>query len=213
MTVHITPDNTHPLPDKLSDQIAPSLQENARVAASTATLMVELGMPFEMTEEDEEAARKLFQEVDKKKVYPKNNKDRHSTTPVDSYNPPDLYNGNVAVKLAALLTEYDHKVVLDATQARTYITNRLLEISSCGDAKHELRAIELLGKMSDVGAFSEKSEITITHRTSEDLKQAIQEKIERLLGSTIDSTAKTLEEELDIEDVDVEEVKTEAEPT
>jgi hypothetical protein len=81
---------------------------------------------------------------------------------------------------------------MDAMQARTYITNRLLEISSCGDAKHELRAIELLGKMSDVGAFTEKSEVTITHRTSDDLKQAITEKIQRLLGAqeanTIDVT-------------------------
>lgn len=204
MPISIAPGNAYPLPDNLSDQIAPSLQENARVAASTATLMAELGMPFEMTKEDEEMARKLFQEVDKKKVYPKS-KGRHSTTPVESYNPPDLYNGNVALKLAALLTEYDHRIVLDATQARTYITNRLLEISKCGDEKHELRAIELLGKMSDVGAFSEKSEITITHRTSDDLKRAIQEKIERLLGSTVEGTAKTLEEELDIIDVEPQE--------
>jgi len=194
MSVQVVPDNTHPLPDNMSDQMAESFQENARVAAGTATLMAELGMPFEMTEEDEVIARRLFQEVDKKKTK------AHRKQPTeDELNPPQLYAGNVALKLAALLTEYDHKVVLDATQARTYITNRLLEISRCGDAKHELRALELFGKMSDVGAFSEKSEITITHRTSDDLKQAIQEKIERLLGGvTVEGSAKTLEEELDL---------------
>jgi len=196
VTAHVVPDSAHPLPDNMSDQVATSLQENARVAASTATLMAELGMPFEMTEDDERVARELFQEVDKKKT----KQHRKQPTP-DEYNPPDLYTGNVALKLAALLTEYDHKVVLDATQARTYITNRLLEISSCGDAKHELRAIELLGKMSDIGAFSEKSEITVTHRTSEDLKLAIEQKIQRLLGNAINGSAKTLEEELEIEDV------------
>jgi len=152
-------------------------------------------MPFEMTEEDEEVARKLFQKVDTRKT----KLHRKQPTP-DEYNPPDLYTGNVALKLAALLTDYDHKVVLDATQARTYITNRLLEISRCGDARHELRAIELLGKMSDIGAFAEKSEITVTHRTSDDLRQALEQKIQRLLGNTINGEAKTLEEELEIED-------------
>ncbi len=195
MTAHVVPDSAHPLPDNMSDQVATSLQDNARIAASTATLMAELGMPFEMTEEDEEVARKLFQKVDTRKT----KLHRKQPTP-DEYNPPDLYTGNVALKLAALLTDYDHKVVLDATQARTYITNRLLEISRCGDARHELRAIELLGKMSDIGAFAEKSEITVTHRTSDDLRQALEQKIQRLLGNTINGEAKTLEEELEIED-------------
>lgn len=197
MTARVVPDATHPLPDSMADQFATSLQENARIATSTATLMAELGMPFEMTEDDERIARELFQEVDKKKT-----KQRKKQPAPDEYNPPDLYTGNVALKLASLLNEYDHKVVLDATQARTYITNRLLEISSCGDAKYELRAIELLGKLSDVGAFAEKSEITVTHRTSDDLKLAIEQKIQRLLGSPINGDAKTLEEELEIEDAE-----------
>jgi hypothetical protein len=191
MTIQIQPTSDVPVPKNLGDEVGASLQENARIAANTAALMAELDMPFEMTEEDEKLAHDLFKQVDKQKH--KNGK--------DEYNPPALYQGNVALKLAALLTEYDHRVVLNATQARTYITNRLLEISSCGDAKHELRAIELLGKLSDVGAFTEKSEVTITHRTSDDLKNAIADKINRLLAAQnaniIDiSPDTTLEDEL-----------------
>jgi hypothetical protein len=182
MTTYVTPTDTKPVPKSFGDEEASSLQENARVAAATASLMAELDMPFEMTEEDEQAAHNLFKQVDVKKSKISNG----------THNPASLYQGSVAIKLSALLSEYDHRVVMDAMQARTYITNRLLEISSCGDAKHELRAIELLGKMSDVGAFTEKSEVTITHRTSDDLKQAITEKIQRLLGAqeanTIDVT-------------------------
>ena len=190
MTLSITPTQDYPLPSNLSEQIGASLQENARVAATTAALMTELGMPFEMTEEDEEAARKLFAQVDSKKKSDK-----------QAVNPPTLYQGSVALKLSALLTEYDHRVVLDAAQARTYITNRLIEISTCGDAKSELRALELLGKMSDIGAFTDKSEITITHRSANDLKQVIHEKISRLLqGNVIDVPTKTLSDELGIDD-------------
>lgn len=150
--------------------------------------MFELGMPFEMTAEDEEAARKLFEQVDKKK---------NATVKQETVNPPALYQGSVALKLSALLNEYDHRVVIDAAQARTYIMNRLLEISSCGDTKHELRAIELMGKMSDIGAFSEKSELTVTHRSADDLKQVLHEKITRLLnGTVVDVQVRDVKEEL-----------------
>lgn len=189
--LNITPSNDYPLPADDAEQIAPSLQENARVAATTASLMYELGMPFEMTSADEEAARKLFAEVDKKKG---------GSVGSQAVNPPALYQGNVALKLGALLNEYDHKVILDATQARTYIMNRLLEISSCGDSKSELRALELMGKMSDIGAFTEKSEVTITHRSSGDLKQVLQEKISRLLdASVVDVKPKDVKEELGVD--------------
>lgn len=184
----VSPTHDYPLPDDKSEQVAPSLQENARIAANTAHLMFELGMPFEMTAEDEEAARKLFEQVDKKK---------NATVKQETVNPPALYQGSVALKLSALLNEYDHRVVIDAAQARTYIMNRLLEISSCGDTKHELRAIELMGKMSDIGAFSEKSELTVTHRSADDLKQVLHEKITRLLnGTVVDVQVRDVKEEL-----------------
>jgi hypothetical protein len=186
--LNIQPTNEHPIPTSDVEQIASSLQENVRVAATTANLMFELGMPFEMTAEDEERARKLFDQVDKKKG---------GNTRTDSINPPELYQGNVALKLSALLTEYDHRVIVDATQARTYLMNRLLEISACGDVKAELRAIELLGKMSDVSAFTEKSEVTITHRTSGDIRQVLHDKITRLIDSSVvDVKARDIKQEL-----------------
>lgn len=192
MAININPDNEHPYPDDLKDEVGESLKENTRIAASTASLMAELGMPFEMTEDDQEQARNLFKSIDIEKK---------KGVPSSSYNPPNLYKGSVAVKLGALLDSYDGQVINDAVQARNYITNRLLEISQCGDVKYELRAIELLGKLSDVGAFTEKSEITVTHKTSDDLRKAIQDKIQRLLNmDVVDVEAKTIEEELGIDE-------------
>jgi hypothetical protein len=39
-----------------------------------------------------------------------------------------------------------------------------------------------LGKVSDVGLFAEKSEVTITHQTSDDLKDKLREKLSRLVN-------------------------------
>lgn len=190
MSLSITPDSDHPLPDSYDDQVASSYAENARVAASTAALLSELGMPFEMTEDDEKKAQALFRSVD--------------TTKKTQNNPQQLYDAPVALRLQALLSEYDKAIVADAAQARTYITNRLLDISACGDTKHELRALELLGKMSDISAFTEKSEITITHKTSDDLRKAIEDKLKRLLlvnTSDVEEVKPSAEEELGLIEV------------
>ena len=117
-----------------------------------------------------------------------------------------LFNTYTASKLATILTEYDHQVVEDVAQMRTYVTNKLIEVSSCGDVNKELRALELLGKISDVGLFSEKTEIHVTH-TTDQLEHAIKDKINRLMGQIheaefeeVDTPAlEVVEEELDNE--------------
>ena len=85
---------------------------------------------------------------------------------------------------------------------RTYVTNKLIEVSGCGDTKQELRALELLGKISDVGLFSEKTEINVTH-TTESLEHSIKDKINRLMGQIHEAefeevpTLEVIEEEPD----------------
>jgi hypothetical protein len=112
-----------------------------------------------------------------------NNPDKAIKTklPAPSIAPAQVFNTYTAVKLGSILSEYDKKVVEDSAQLRTYVTNKLVEVSGCGDMKHELRALELLGKISDVGLFAEKTEITVNH-TADSLEHAIKDKIARILG-------------------------------
>lgn len=115
-----------------------------------------------------------------------------------------VFSPNVAVRLGALLSEYDKQVVQDATQLRTYITNKLLEISSCGITKDELKALELLGKISDIGLFVEKSEVQITHTASADLEDLIREKLDRMM-QTLPAVVVEDEEEAEFEEEESEE--------
>jgi len=165
MDIKITPDFNSPMPTNGKDEVPKDLHEAMRTSAETAKLLDQLGIPFEMSKKDEDDARELIQATDRSGIVP-----------------DKVYEGGVAVKLAALLNEYDKQIVADSAQVRTYVTNKLLDISHCGDIKHELRAIELLGKLSDVGAFTEKSEVTINAKTTIELESAIKDKINRLLG-------------------------------
>jgi hypothetical protein len=208
MPITVIPDKDHPMPDSFKEQTGNSFHENANIAANTAVLLSGLGMPYEMTDEDVMQAKELFENVEKRKNIP---------TP-----PKELRNSGVALALSGYIGEYGKSVVATAVETRVLIHNRLLEISQCGDVKHELKAIELLGKMSDVGAFTEKSELVITHKSADDLQLAIKEKIQRLLHSDIidvEPLSDDLEKELgllnsqDTPDADTEPGQDRAEPT
>ena len=41
--------------------------------------------------------------------------------------------------------------------------------------------MELLGKITDVGLFTEKTEVTITHQSTDDLRKKLRDKFNRLL--------------------------------
>ena len=92
--------------------------------------------------------------------------------------------------LYAMLSDYDHQVVQEAVQLRRFITNKLLEDAGLADPRHRLKALELLGKISDVGLFAEKTEITVKNLTNEDLELQIKSKLYKILGQTsaIDTT-------------------------
>jgi hypothetical protein len=51
------------------------------------------------------------------------------------------------------------------------------------DVKVALKAIELLGKHSDIALFTERSEVTVNYKTSTDLESAIKDRIKRLMNA------------------------------
>jgi PHP family Zn ribbon phosphoesterase len=71
--------------------------------------------------------------------------------------------------------------VADAAELRIVITNKLLDLSMCGDPRIEIKATEMLGKISDVGLFTEKTEITVNYNNVADLDKAIKDKVRKML--------------------------------
>ena len=65
-----------------------------------------------------------------------------------------------------------------------------------------MRALELLGKISDVGLFTEKSEVTITHQTTDDIKEKLRGKLAKLVNppDVIDAVVVMDESEDDLND-------------
>lgn len=87
------------------------------------------------------------------------------------------------IQLETMLDEFGWQVVTHAGQVRHLVTNKLLALSEHPDPKIQLRAVELLGKIADVGMFVDKQEITLKHTSDEELRKKLREK----LGLVIDA--------------------------
>lgn len=86
-----------------------------------------------------------------------------------------------AIYVQSILHQYDHEAVASAQQLRTYITNKLVIETECVDPRVRLKALELLGKITDVGLFTERSEVTVNQRSTQELSDTLKEKLKRLI--------------------------------
>ena len=97
-----------------------------------------------------------------------------------------LHQPGIILKLSALLSEYDYQVVQDAGQMRTYITNRLLEESDPKmPASQRLNALKLLGQMTDVALFTERTEVTVKTMSTENLEARLHDRLKTLLPEDV----------------------------
>ena len=88
-----------------------------------------------------------------------------------------------ALYIDRILSQYDMEVVRDAKRLRNYVTNKLILETDSPDAKTRMRALELLGKVSDVGLFTERTEITVNNRSTVELENTLRDKLRRLMGT------------------------------
>ena len=190
MGVPLQPDYTVPYPESLEPEAASTLRENMQIAANTYTVLEGLGAELQEVDDDEETADAVFKafsdraaqqyEAAMERPLADNQKKPRKQKKIDA-NPPGLYQGNVAGRIRSMLNEYNSQLVADAAELRLVVTNKLLDLSSCGDPRVELKAAEMLGKISDVGLFSEKTEITVTYNSVSDIDNVLKDKIRKLL--------------------------------
>lgn len=99
--------------------------------------------------------------------------------------PSKIQKSAIALKLEAYVTDYDHQVIQHAEQIRLLVTNKLLELSDHKDARVQLKAVELLGKIADVGMFIEKQEITYKQKSYEELEAQLKQKLGLLIEGEV----------------------------
>lgn len=88
--------------------------------------------------------------------------------------------------LVGMLSAYDWKFVEQAQELRGYVVARLLEETKHPDARIRLRALELTGKLTEVGSFTERIEITRKDESADAIEDRIRAKLKQLLPPTLE---------------------------
>ena len=165
--VKITPTTDHPVPFSTEEPELNNFMDEVAVAANTAELLEELGAPLEVDPSTLEREKALIDAVARKQ----------QAAPLKNY--------STALAASGFLKTYGQNIAFDVGQVRAALTNKLLEIANCGETKYELKALGLLGKHSDIGLFTERSEITINYNSPDALEAAIKERVKRLLNADV----------------------------
>lgn len=175
MALHLDVNSGVPVPAK--DDLAgqKDLIRNAKAAANAARLLAEHGLDLSPTPHDKKNAAGLASAYAKDPTGTS-----YAATPARlGVMPP------AAVLLTAeILSQFGHEIVKDAVQVRHLVMNKLVQETENPDPRIRIRALELLGKITDVGLFTDRSEVTVTHQTADDLRARLREKLTKLKDVT-----------------------------
>jgi hypothetical protein len=172
MAMLLTPDIGVPL---LPQQPITDLYERVKATAHTADILAGLGMqidPPSNSDNDVAATLAAAYAADPEKTSRAVSNSRAATM-----TPASL------IQTRSILDEFGTAVVRHSVEIRHLVTNKLLIESENPDPRVRIRALELLGKISDVGLFTERSEVLITHQSTDDLRKKLREKFNRILDN------------------------------
>lgn len=176
MALHLDIDGGVPMPEKNDLSGQKDLLRSAMAAANAARLLEAHGLgSTSPTVEDRNAAAAVLTQY----AY-----DPIATTQAGTPSRIGKMTPAALVLTAELLEQFGHKIVEDAVQVRHLVMNKLLQETEHPDPRIRIRALELLGKITDVGLFTERSEVTVTHQTSDDVRERLKERLLQLKDVT-----------------------------
>lgn len=183
MPLLITPEVGIPLPFDTKPEDIDDFREKAHAMFQTVQELANNGLQVEVTDADKAQARMLF---------------AASKAPAAKTATP----GSI-VHLESILGEWDQEVMDVSRRLRNYVTNRFIVESTDPDPKVRLKALENLGRLSNVGSFSDRIDITVTHRTINDIETELKKTLELFTGEVIDVSPKEVQKsvaEIDLDD-------------
>lgn len=170
--VHFNPEVSPPGDYTPLDEVGPDALLAAKVA--TTSWLEEIGAPpdDEIEAEVEKAhARKAFGALTT------NTTTLEQTAAIAALKTPE------AVRhLTGMLSAYDWEFIEQAKELRGYTVAKLVEETQNTNANIRLKALALLGKVTEVGLFTEKIEVKNAPASDAELDARIKEKLNRFMG-------------------------------
>lgn len=88
--------------------------------------------------------------------------------------------------LVGMLSAYDWDFVEEAKKIRGYVVAKLMEETTHSDARIRLRALQLVGTITEVASFTERSEVVHKQENSSDVEERLRARLKSLLPPTLE---------------------------
>jgi len=86
--------------------------------------------------------------------------------------------------LVTMLSAYDWEFVEQAKELRGMAVAKILEETNHPDARIRLKALDMLGRVTEVGLFTERIEVKRSDLSDNEIDQKIKDKLNRFMGVT-----------------------------
>ena len=168
MPIVATPELGIPFPFDTTPEELDGFRDKARAYFATIQALMDEGLGVDITQDDKVASHRIMAEA--------------KLPPVKTLTPGTIVN------LEAILCEWDQEVLDVSRRLRNYVTNKLIMESTDSDPKQRIKALELLGKVSSVGLYSDRIDINVTARSVADIETELRKTLELYGGNIIDVT-------------------------
>ena len=185
MPIVVTPEVGIPLPFDTTKEELEDFREKAHALFETVQELIKQGATVEVTDQDKAESHQIAANGE--------------LPPIKTITPGTIIN------LEAILSEWDHEVLDAGRRLRNYVTNKLIMDSNNTDPRVRIKVLELLGKLNNVGLFSDRVEVSVVNRSIDSIEQELAKTLELYMGK-VDEVE--IEKELppSIGDIDLDEV-------
>ena len=116
--------------------------------------------------------RKIIDVTPTKIIDAKTNKAKivHQASPASLKSLPSKKINDRETELQTLLDQYDYQLPNSISKMRQYVLHKLFKVAEDGDANLSLKALEILGRVTEIGLFTTKIEIAVTDRPTAELE-------------------------------------------
>lgn len=169
---------------ELADMDTPTLL--SAQATTAGTLLEQLGSPeYILAQDSASTARDAFAAVTNPDMPPALKKDSLLALRTPA-----------AVKhLAGMLSQYDWDFIEQAKELRGYVVAKLLEETTHADARIRLGALKMVGSLTEVASFTERSVVTHVQEAASDIEERLRARLKSLLPPV-----------MEVQDVEVQEI-------
>ena len=185
MPIVVTPEVGIPLPFDTTKEELEDFREKAHALFETVQELIKQGATVEVTDQDKAESHQIAA--------------NGQLPPVKTLTPGTIIN------LEAILSEWDHEVLDAGRRLRNYVTNKLIMDSNDPDPRVRIKVLELLGKLNNVGLFSDRVEVNVVNRSIDSIEQELAKTLELYMGKA-DEVEIEKEEPISIGDIDLDEV-------